>query len=341
MSKAVYIHGIANPSVRAQTHFFAPIDYTVLTDGELSVLLAARQAELLYLSTGNEAMKADSNYLKSLVSYTVSGKDIAGTSRLKRWAENRIRQGNYPAMSASIIQAGRVGRLLSFTDYRSRELSECEKIRREWENTSTLAFTKRSKLRKSWESCFAAAEYLNTVNQSLEQSGAHLLFSFQGVGGTQAMQVKKVLHKIAVENFSTVFGLSRENIMLWIRNGVLAQNIKKGMGDMQPEETIKYLVDHVTEVYPEISGRVGALPAIIAAVKIALEIISLAVAAIGAILAALKPDDYIKAQANVQGLGTIAFGPEKDDFLTELSTAGVESGAIYALAAAAAILILK
>lgn len=340
MSKAVYIHGIQNSNVRAQTHFFAPIDYTVLTDGELSVLLAARQAELLYLSTGDEAMKADSTYLKSLVSYTVNGTDIAGTSSLKRWAENRLKRGNYPAMSAGIIQRGRVGNL-SFTDYRARELSECEKIRKEWENTSTLSFSKRLKLRKSWESCFAAAEYLNTVNQQLEQSGAHLLFSFQGQGGTQAIQVKKVLHKIAVENFSGIFGLSRDNIMMWIRNGILSQNIKKGQGDMQPEETIRYLIDHVTEVYPEITGRVGALPAIIAAVKLAFEIISLAVAAIQVIMAALKPDDFIKAQANAQGLGTAAFGPEKDDFLTELATGAVESGAIYAAAAAAAILLLK
>lgn len=341
MSKAVYIHGIQNPNVRAQTHFFASIDYTVLTDGELSVMLAARQAELLYLSTGNEEMKRDSEYLRSLVSYTVSGKDISGTSRLKQWAINRLRTGDYPAMSAAYMQRGRVGDLVSFTDYRARELSECEKIKREWQNTSNLAFSKRLKLRKSWESCFAAAEYLNTVNQQLEQSGAHLLFAFQGTGGTQSIQVKKVLHRIAVENFSGIFGLSKENIMMWIRNGVLAQNIKKGQGDMQPEETIRYLLDHVTEVYPEITGRVGALPAIIAAVKLAFEIIALAVAAIQAIMAALKPDDFLKAQANAQGLGTAAFGPEKDDFLTEISELAVQSGAIYAAAAAAAILLLK
>lgn len=340
MSKAVYIHGLANPNVKAQTHFFAPIDYTVLTDGELSVMLAARQAELLYLSTGSEEMKRDSEYLRSMVSYMVSGKDISGTSRLKRWAENRLRAGDYPAVSAAYMQRPSIGNL-SFTDYRARELSECEKIKREWQNTSALAFSKRLKLRKSWESCFAAAEYLNTVNQQLEQSGAHLMFAFQGTGGTQSIQVKKVLHKIAVENFSHVFGLSRDNIMMWIRNGILSQNIKKGQGDMQPEETIRYLIDHVTEVYPEITGRVGALPAIIAAVKLAFEIIAIAVAAIQAIMAALKPEDFIKAQANAQGLGTAAFGPEKDDFLTELATGSVESGAIYAAAAAAAILLLK
>lgn len=332
MSKASYIHGF-EPNTAAKTHFFAPIEYTRMTDGELSVALVARQAEYLYLGTNNKDFLTQANTLKGILNNTVNGIDFSpGSGALTTWAKNKIKRNDYPAMSAFYRDSSpkRIGQLLSYGDYRQRELNECYKLQKQWEETSWFSFRKKTELRKSWEQCFAAAQYLNTVNQKMEDSGAHLMFSFPSSKSTTAIQTKRVLHKIAVENYSSIFGLSRENIAMWLSNGILAQNIKKGAGEMHPEETIDFMVQNVT------GDQVGALPAIIAVIKAVLEIAAVALAATQAIISALNPRDLQIAQANTQGLGTQSFGPEQSDFIGEVR----ESGAIWPIAAAAAAYII-
>lgn len=321
MSSIAYLHGLGG-----ETSLNGIIDYSKLTDGELSVLLAARQSEILYRGTGEEEYIRASKMLSGLLESIVNGKTFsADSSRLMRWAKGKLRRGNYPALAGG-------ANYLSPMEYRQAEYEKCEKIRTQWENTNWLSFRKRNELRKSWEGCFAAAKYLGTVNSKLAASGAHLMFSFKSTENTQAIATKRVLHNIAVENYSDIFGLSTDNIKMWINNGILEQNVKRKAGTMHAEETINFMVKNVTK-----ENRVGDLLTILAIVKVVLTIIAAAAAATKAILSAMTQADYNKAVRNTAGLDTTAFGPQEDDFIKEL----VESGALWPLAGAAALLLLQ
>jgi hypothetical protein len=160
-------------------------------------------------------------------------------------------------------------------------------------------------LRKEWEQCFKSAQYVSLVNDKLEESGPHLLYHFKGRKSTVPIQTKRVLHNIALDNYSGITGLSKENLSLWIRNGILAQNLENGAGSKNPENTINYMLDNVRD-------GVGD-PIVI--VGIIISIFKLALAASQAIIARMNEQDRLKMLANTQGFESASFGPQRDDFL--------------------------
>jgi len=50
-----------------------------------------------------------------------------------------------------------------------------------------------------------------------------------------------VLHVGAIDAISDISDISRNNLRLWLRNGVLRKNAEAGAGALQPESTIPAL----------------------------------------------------------------------------------------------------
>lgn len=324
---AIYLHGKTGAQNGVGKPFF---NYGEMTEGELAVSLVKRQIDLFAKSTNEEKFFQDSADLESLLNYSLHGNEtpIQGRSDLLTWAEKTIRQKDFPAMAGFSI--GQV----TFQEWERKELEACERVKKEWEQTSWLQFRKRQQLRKEWEGCFSRVKYVEMVNEKFEESGHHILYNFAGAGMPVPVETKKTLHRIAIENYSSVLGLSKDNLRLWTRNGVIAQNLAGGIGGMTPESTIQYLKDNVGKVEGE---KVGLAPALLIPLLIA--IITSAASVTVAIMQRLSEQDRAKLIANTQGLGSEAFGPEKSDFLSLDNLTG--SGAIIPLAIAAYLLISK
>lgn len=316
------------------------INYAEMTDGELSVKLAARQNELFYIATGKDVYRKNADGLNAVLESNIQGRPIATTGALLGWAKKRIAEKDFPALTAYYFSRlyyadrARMGQLYTFEQYRMDEYKKCLKIREEWNNTSRLRFSKRAELRRTWEDCFQSVRYLGVINDQLERSGAHLLYNFAGLDVNQTVLTKKVLHRIAVDNYSRVFGLSTDNLAMWIRNGIIAENMRNGAGAMAPEETIGFMQANVSANYDKIG-------AILETIIVIIKVISVALAATQIILNRIGEAERQRLVANTQGLGTKPFGPEKEDFLQAVQSALQDQGVLIPLAALAAILFLE
>ena len=333
-----YIEGLPKQGIKVNVPSRV-INYAQLTDGELSVKLVARQNELMYLATGQKKFLEAKNSLESVVNNSVSGTPITKNSTLVNWAERTVRERSFPAVTGyyygGLFQRDRakMGQLYTFDQWRENEYQKCVELRKEWAQTSRLRFSRRSELRKQWENCFQSVRYLGLINGQLEKSGAHLMYAFAEGVPNQTVGNKKLLHRIAIDNYSRVFGLSTENIQLWLRNGIIAENLQNGAGAMQPEDAIKFMAKNVPSNYDQIG-------AILETLTIIFKVVSIALAATQFILSRIDAAQAQRLVANTQGLGTAPLGPEKQDFLEQVQSALFDQGYAIPLGILAAILFL-
>jgi len=159
------------------------------------------------------------------------------------------------------------------------------------------------------------------------------MYAFAEGVPNQTVGTKKLLHRIAIDNYSRVFGLSTDNIQLWLRNGIIAENLKNGAGAMQPEDAIKFMAKNVPSNYDQIG-------VILETLTIIFKVVSIALAATQFILSRIDAAQAQRLVANTQGLGTAPFGPEKQDFLEQVQSALFDQGYAIPLGILAAILFL-
>lgn len=85
----------------------------------------------------------------------------------------------------------------------------------------------------------------DALNEYLEKSGHHVLYNFIGNlnDTTNIVAQKGFLHQNYVQEIKTISGLSRDAVLLWIRNGIEDANARKGLGILNPEATIQKLME--------------------------------------------------------------------------------------------------
>jgi hypothetical protein len=97
---------------------------------------------------------------------------------------------------------------------------------------------------------------------------------------------------------------------MWIRNGVIRNNIAQGAGAIQPEDTIATLK----------SGAIAGIgePLTAAALYAIIKAIAAAISAAYSLVLLLKQKDPQTAALwnQLQGIGTGVFGPEQNDWYT-------------------------
>ena len=321
---ASYIEGINTVDQEKKYSVSLPnIPYQKMTDGELSIALLERQYRLFSKAYPELEKKAD--YLRGVLNHSLSGIEatIRTDRQLENWTKRKLKD-NIPAI-AGYYKTG-IGQFESYEDYRQVEYQKCQEIKTRWDNTPWIRFSERNRLRKEWEYCFQSVQYVAMVNEKFEENAPHLLYHFSRGATTGAIATKKVLHNVALENYSAITGLSRANLSIWLRNGVIAQNLKAGAGSKNPENTIGYMMENVR------STQIGN-PAIL--IPIIIGIFKAALAAAVVIMQRLNERDKLKMLANTQGFETESFGPQKDDFL------GIEGGQISPLLILAAFAFIK
>lgn len=184
--------------------------------------------------------------------------------------------------------------------------------------------------------CVDQNRWRDMLNQHLESSAHHLLYEYEDNPNAAPATVatKKVLHVGAIDAISDISDISRNNLRLWLRNGVLRKNAEAGAGALQPESTIPALAQASRE---GIGLPIPVIVAIIAA-------ISSAIAGTLQLISSMKIAEAQRLRQAAQTIGQQNFGPLASDWMGaqqfEQSQAGQNSllsqDNIIPLAAAAA-----
>lgn len=277
-----------------------------LTDGELQVALMAEQMKILADYYQNpDYQKAEEILVDSLYQgvHGTNAPRVAGTSegeKIARQVLAQARQKRRPAMSKMIgrtsLNKGIGDALIAMQD--------CDQYL-EYDPVDGYVSS------AEYQECLRQNEAIQLLNQYLEPSAHHLLYEYltpeRSSESPVVVQAKRVQHRNAVGAMSNIFDIRRDNIRLWLRNGVMRNNAGFGIEPLQPEQTIDVMATEIPNTEPGVNGFQALLPAIISA-------IAAAVGATATLISVLQANKRQQLQAAAQGIGTYSFGPEKQDW---------------------------
>lgn len=315
MTQISYIHGIGKTDpgeYRDRAKLVPPQNYmnfTALTDGELRLTLLADQANIL------SAMYPENKVLKR-------SKNILVDALYKGVHNNPLPSGIYTGELATVVSAVRQARedvrpaigqifgrrnlgkgigdpLIPYEDCQQYQENEYGQL------YGTGSYD---------TSCLKANAIKKILNDGLEKSSHHILYEFVKDPNVQPqlVAIKYQNHRATKETISKITKLNVENMRLWLRNGVIRHNAMKGVGPLQPENTID-VFKAVSLEKANVSG-IGVIPAAV----LIIQAIAAAIGACAALVASLKQKDAQTAALwnQLNGIGTGAFGPEGPDWLS-------------------------
>ena len=303
MTQISYIHGIGKTDpgeYRDRAKLVPPQNYmnfTELTDGELRLTLLADQANILSaMYPENKVLKRSKNILVDALYKGVHNNPPPSgiyTGELATVVAeiNKARQETWPAIGQIFgrkdLGAGIGDPLIPY-------------------DICDLNFVTGMQDPK----CAKLNAFKKILNDNLEKSGHHLLYEFVKNPNQQpqTVAIKTQSHHATKAVIAQITTVSQDNLRLWMRNGVIRQNAAKGAGPLQPENTIDVFKKAST-----VSG-IGVLPVAI----VIIQVITAAIMAAATLVAAFKQKDPATAAlwAQMNGIGTGAYGPEETDWET-------------------------
>lgn len=160
---------------------------------------------------------------------------------------------------------------------------------------------------QAFADCENQNRYKRMLNEHLEGSAHHLLYEYTQNPNSKPPTVatKTVLHRGTIDSLASITKISRQNISLWLRNGVLRNNANRGIGVLQPEDTIPALQQAQQQ-------GIGFLEtAVIIAI---IQAIAAAVAGTLALIAQMKATEQAQIRATAATIGQPNFGPLPTDW---------------------------
>lgn len=313
MTKVTYIHGIPEDELQDRAKEVPEqryIDAGGMTSGELTLALLREQAQLLasYYPERGDIRQAETLLTNVLneglhnISY-IPGNDNPEIRR----AIYRAKRRNRPAVGIITRKRGvGLGGLIPTVDCRDyMEMDRNEYGEIEYFDTSAS------------RECEARNREIQVLNQHLEPVSHHLLYEYLNQQAPNIVTTKSVLHRNAVSSLSELFDLDRDNMALWLRNGVMRNNAANGTEPYNPEITIRILAEEVPVMEARTRGGAdsdGLRGAFLAALPAILQALGGALAAAGTLLAVMKAQKAQQLQNTAQGIGTRTFGPEESDW---------------------------
>lgn len=308
------------------------IDYSGITDGELTALLMLEQLNI-YKGFNQDVKRKELEQAYNLV-------ENAFRHGLQNFSRSNL-TGNFDPLASQVIKtllkaknkkkpAGAQLVSSSKSDSIGSLLIpkvDCNKFRDELMRWTRLEQTyllpgsgvpagmtygdvagKVSEARREYEKCLSQNSDIDILNEHLEGSAHHLLYIYaQNSGSPAAVVTKRVLHSGAVGGISDATKLSYENLKLWMRNGVLRRNAQGGAGLLTPEQTISAISQAESKGISDFGATAAIIVAVIAIVKGAADVVI-------SILDKIERDKRNRIIASAQGIGTPQFGPEVSDW---------------------------
>lgn len=341
MSKVSYIHGIPQGIPQNEMRDRAKtlparsfVDYSAMTDGEMKLVLAYEQFRILsaYYPEASEARRS-AELLKDALFMGLHGPKnrLSGTDQAQ--VRRLIDQARSRTAPAAFMIDGRASLLQGIGDIIDRDTPN---IVNDWGSDgngtgsaidTTLppmpAFSqkdcgkkptgpfKNKERREAYDLCAQQNQYVKLLNEKLEQSGHHILYSFNANPNTspQVVAVKTVNHRAAIDIWSELTGLSVENLRNWVRVGIMRNNARVKIEPYQPEKTIEVFRDGVIAKNQK---GIGVEP-----ITVTIAIITAITAAIGAtvqLIGSLSARDSFRFKGSLSNMGTPSFGPGEEDW---------------------------
>lgn len=310
MTKISYIHSVVpydewsdrGAEIPAQNY----INYSAMTSGEMKLALLQEQLSMLaaFYPEKKEFQQGKSMLENALYRGIHGAPPAFGilTPGLQAVAGaiNKARRNNRPANGLAIVQRqdtrmGGIGNPLV-------PMQDCEPLMQEYYATNNMATLEKYKL------CREANKYVPTLNQHLEKGSYHLLYEFttpQQGAEYNFVATKRVLHKAGTTTMHNITKVEQENLRLWMRNGVMRSNTKKGIAPLQPEQSIAALKENA-------GAGVGIDPVTLIAIIGAITAAIIELSKLVANIKATSKNQY--AFQEVQGIGTGPFGPAAEDW---------------------------
>lgn len=297
MTKISYIHGLSKSEMagRAKSVPTAKsISFGGMTEGELRLHLLKEQLSILngyYPEAGNykQAITEIENALHTGVHGVAH---LSGaTTDITRYNIATARQLQYPAIRSG-YGLGQI------------ETEDCSKHGRFKQNMwGKLRFVGDL---DAYLACQNKNDFVEIFNNHLEKSSHHLLYNYVVDVNTspQIVASKTLLHRLAVDKLASVSGLSKTNVQLWMRNGIMRQNAKQGIPPLSPEDSIETLSN----------GIGGTRVADPATAILVIKAVVAAIGAISALVASMKPTPQEEFRSTLTNIGLESFGPEKTDW---------------------------
>jgi hypothetical protein len=304
MTKVTYIHGIneskATPKKKAEQRY---IDYSAMTDGELRLVLMAEQLEIVAEYYGSDEHKALQTYLETAIQSGIHGSTVGAM----------IPGRNGQALAREIARARTMRRPAAGRLTTRRQgvnggiitLQNCEELKDFQEDRFGLGWGTYVDTPES-RACEEQNKNLTFLNEHLEGSAHHLLYEYVATQTNSTVNTKRVLHRNAVSTLAELTEVDRDNLRLWMRNGVLRNNIKFGAAPIQPEDVIDTLSTS--------GGSAGIGTPFLAMLPALLSAFAAAVGTAAALIAAMKQEKRQRMLLSAQGIGTPTFGPEQIDW---------------------------
>lgn len=314
MTTVSYIHGIPQDEF-ADRGREVPVQKYInagaMTDGELKMALLREQLQIFAAFYPEvEAYREGERLIVSVLEqglHSISYLPPGGPVEVKR-AINLARRKNRPAVGALTVprtSAGLAGLIPTedCTQYMRQYIDP-----QDYSGTVTYQHTP-----ESW-ACEQRNEEVQALNLHLEPSAHHLLYEYVQQPGSQpgSVQTKRVLHRNAISSLAEIMEFDRDNMALWVRNGVIRNNASKGTQPFQPEQTIDIMRTEVPAWRAATGAQVNgpflaALPAILQAV-------TAAIVATGTLISVLQAAKQARLRNTAQGIGSRTFGPEAADW---------------------------
>jgi len=320
MTKVTYIHGAPSVPQDEQTDRGQNvpnqryINAGAMTSGELKIALLREQANIM------------ANYYPEVPEFKQAEQELENVLFQGLHDINMTGYGSETARRA-IRQAKRKTRPAAGYFTRSREISgiipaeDCQQY--VIDEGSIYSET------PEYQKCKERNEEINILNDHLEDSAHHLLYEYlENRNAAPGVVVSKSQdHRNAISVIAELFEFDRENVELWVRNGIIRNNAQEGTQPFQPEKTINILKEEVPaasigggEYSAELRG------AFLVALPIILKAIAGAVLATATLIGAIKQQKAARIRNTAQGIGSYTFGPEEGDWKNQPGGNGPGTG---------------
>ncbi|HMN89075.1 MAG TPA: hypothetical protein PKD70_06385 [Saprospiraceae bacterium] len=309
MTKIAYIHGLPRhppqdewEERRAQIPTQPFIDYSKLTRGELKVFLLQEQLQMLsafypenvqYKSYLQDVEAALDKGLAGIRIYNRAGIDVILA---------QAKQLTMPAITPQFLSS-RVGNIPPYIECVPPAIQMDEGYGPFWVDTGVS--------QEEYNNCLYRGSLINVINKHWETSSPHLIYNFLEKPGSEPaiIQAKRLNHRLAMEYFSRLTGLSGDNLTLWARNGIIRSQIQVGGLPWQPEEALANF-----RLSAKAGEKIGFDPVTITALVQLFVAILGAVGATIALIQALRRQEQISLESTLRGIGSPPFGAEKTDY---------------------------
>ena len=291
MPQISYIHGVGTTArnIPAKKSPKPIINYDLMTDGEFRLVLLDDQLRILqsYYGDQNGLHQKGRNLIFQALSrkglHQGQSKNFTGSipSQLQSVAKeiSLARQRTRPASTQinKIIRPGGAAQSIGMVQNEVLvPIEDCQAKFLDGRSASQLLDAVRS---PEFKECVRQAKLRIILNDHINNLSHQVIYEFitNPNAETQVVTTKSVLHKIWLDQVSTTTGITRDNMRLWLRNGVMRQNVEHGTEPWQPERTIDFIrkkgqegigvIPAVVPILGAIAGALTAMAGFILAIK--------------------------------------------------------------------------